>query len=269
VSDVAIDAQEEFRRREFRRFLIGSLILHVGVFLVLVIDPGGEVAIPRGVVSVDLVSLPTPPAPKPAPKKVAPEPAAKPVPPPPPKAPVQEKIVLPKESRLPPPKPKEEKVAPKPAPEPVRKELTPEDLARPQEQEYDDIMAQLRAESDEIFPESEPVEEAPPAPKPAGVPTGTARSISPEESVWMRKAKIHVRQAWTLTPGFRTQMLETHVSVDLDSGGAVVGEPTIVRRSGNPWYDDSVVRALEKASPLPPPPAAGEWSFVFVPDDSF
>jgi hypothetical protein len=265
VTDVAIDAHEDFRRREFRRFLIGSLILHASVLLVLVIDGGGEVAIPRGVVSVNLVSLPTPPAPIPATRKAAP----KPVPPPPPKAPVQEKIVLPKESRLPPPKPKQEKIAPKPAPTPVRKELTPEDLARPQEQEYDDIMAQLRAESDEIFPEADPVEEAPPVPKPAGAPAGTGRPVTAEESVWMRKAKIHVRQAWTLTPGFRTQVLETHVSVDLDSAGALVGEPKIVRRSGNPWYDDSVVRALEKASPLPPPPAPGEWSFVFVPDDSY
>jgi hypothetical protein len=30
-----------------------------------------------------------------------------------------------------------------------------------------------------------------------------------------------------------------------------------------------VVRAVEKASPLPPPPEAGEWDFVFVPEDSF
>ena len=30
--------------------------------------------------------------------------------------------------------------------------------------------------------------------------------------------------------------------------------PEVVRRSGNPWFDEGVVRAIEKASPLPPPP---------------
>jgi colicin import membrane protein len=57
------------------------------------------------------------------------------------------------------------------------------------------------------------------------------------------------------------------VQVRLDPQGNVVGEPRITRRSGNPWYDDSVVRAIEKSSPLPPPPEAGEWPFVFRPED--
>jgi len=267
VTDVAIDGQEGFRKREFRRFLVGSLLFHLAIFVVLVIDFGGKVAVPRGVVSVNLVSLPAPAPPKAAPRPKPAEAKPKPVPPPPPKAPVQEKIVLPKESRVPPPKPAQEKVKPKPAPAPVRKELTPEDLARPQEQDYDDVMAQLRSESAETFPEAETVEKPPPMP--AGSPTGTGRPLTAEESVWMRKAKIHVRKNWTLTAGFRTQPLETHVSVELDAGGALIGEPRIVRGSGNPWYDDSVLRALEKSSPLPPPPASGDWSFVFVPDDSY
>ena len=85
----------------------------------------------------------------------------------------------------------------------------------------------------------------------------------------MRRAKIHVRRNWVLTPGFRTQPLETHVSVRLDAGGRVLGEPKVVRRSGNPWYDDNVVRAVQKASPLPAPPEAGSWPFVFRPEDSY
>jgi TonB family protein len=85
----------------------------------------------------------------------------------------------------------------------------------------------------------------------------------------MRQAKIHVRRVWVVPPGFRTQNLQTHVLVDLDAAGNVRGEPRISRRSGNPWYDEGVVRAIQKASPLPPPPAADEWTFVFVPEDSF
>jgi TonB family protein len=78
-----------------------------------------------------------------------------------------------------------------------------------------------------------------------------------------------VRRSWVVESGFRLQALETRVSVRLDAAGTVLGEPQITRRSGNPWYDDGVVRGLQKASPLPPPPEAGEWEFIFVPEDSF
>jgi TonB family protein len=93
--------------------------------------------------------------------------------------------------------------------------------------------------------------------------------VSPEVLAWMRKAKLHVRSAWVVPPGFRREALETHVTVDLDASGAVVGEPRITQRSGNPWYDEGVLHAIVKASPLPPPPSAGEWDFVFLPEDAF
>jgi TonB family protein len=59
------------------------------------------------------------------------------------------------------------------------------------------------------------------------------------------------------------------VLVDLDAGGNVVGTPKVVKRSGNPWFDEGVVRAIQSSSPLPAPPAADEWAFVFVPGDSY
>jgi TonB family protein len=72
-----------------------------------------------------------------------------------------------------------------------------------------------------------------------------------------------------LAPGFRTQPLETLVTVRLDAEGNVLGQPKVQRSSGNPWYDDSTVRAIQKAAPLPPPPAAGEWLIQFRPEDYF
>ena len=54
--------------------------------------------------------------------------------------------------------------------------------------------------------------------------------------------------------------------VRLSAGGEVLGT-RVERRSGNPWYDESVERAIKKASPLPPPPEADEWLFVFRPED--
>ena len=38
----------------------------------------------------------------------------------------------------------------------------------------------------------------------------------------------------------------------------------LLRPSGDPSYDDSVVRALKKASPLPPPPERHRTDFADV-----
>jgi TonB family protein len=86
---------------------------------------------------------------------------------------------------------------------------------------------------------------------------------------WIRRAKLHVQRSWVLAPGFRMEPLETHVEVDLDASGRLRGEPRITRRSGNPWYDEGVVRGIQKASPLPAPPESGKWSFVFYPQDAY
>ena len=91
--------------------------------------------------------------------------------------------------------------------------------------------------------------------------------MSAEVAAWLRAARLAVRQAWVLPAGFRREPLETQVEVELDAQGKVLSEPRVVRRSGNPWYDESVVRAIQKASPLPAPPEAGTWPFVFKPED--
>ena len=128
------------------------------------------------------------------------------------------------------------------------------------------MLAQLRAEAGEIRPEARK-----PRRVAALTPSASATSstVSPEVAAWIRRAKAHVRRRWVVWPGFRTQELETHVLVALDATGRVRGDPEITRRSGNPWYDDGVVRAIQKASPLPAPPEADRWPFVFLPEDSY
>ena len=72
-----------------------------------------------------------------------------------------------------------------------------------------------------------------------------------------------------MPPGFRMQPLVAVITVELDAEGHVIGEPDVERRSGNPWYDDNVVRGIRKASPLPAPPEPGDWTFVFDAEEGY
>jgi periplasmic protein TonB len=256
---------DPLERKQFRRLLLVSLLAHGALCLFLGYSPRSEVVMPKGVIAVELVSVPAPAAPRPAPAAApAPKPA-EPAPAPPPPPPEPKQVVLPKETAPPPPEPKPAaEPKPKPKPEPVAK---PEP-----EKDYADVLSDLRSEVPDEPQVAVPSETPTPAPAPAqtaaiGSPTGSP--VPPEFLAWERRARIHIRQNWVVPPSFRNQPLRTSIQVELDASGGVVGEPRIVGRSGNPWYDEGVVRSIQKASPLPPPPEAGEWSFVFVADESF
>ncbi|MFQ5682616.1 MAG: energy transducer TonB [Candidatus Binatia bacterium] len=60
-----------------------------------------------------------------------------------------------------------------------------------------------------------------------------------------------IRESWTWV-GKRSD-LEVTVRFGIEGGGDIFGLK-ILRSSGDPSYDDSVFRAVKKASPLPPPP---------------
>jgi len=254
----AIDLEND-RPDHFRRFLVISALLHLGLAAMLAFSPTmPQMSAPMGAITVDLVAAPSRPAPAP---RAQPKPAPTPAPAvakPKPKPPVPDKRVLPKES-----------TTPKPKPRAKREEIPPEAVTRPEtpEQDYSDVLEQLRSEAgDENAPVAPPEQVAAVAPAGGG---GTGRPVSPEVADWMRRARIHVRRSWVVPPGFRQQSLATVVDVELDSGGNLLGEPEVVKRSGNPWYDDGVLRSIRKASPLPAPPEAGVWNFVFVSDESY
>jgi colicin import membrane protein len=184
-------------------------------------SPESKISVPRGVVSVELVRAPA------AARPATSAPAAKPVPPKP--VPIKpKKVVLPAEPTTP-------KVKPKAIEKPPPAKSTPAPA-----EEYEDVLAQLRAESGEDAPPTEIAKAAPAVIGTPGSPDGVA-----------------------------TQALEARVEVNLDASGAVRGTPRVSRPSGNPWYDEGVVRAIQKSSPLPPPPEAGKWDFIFLPEDSY
>ncbi len=249
---VLTEWQDE-RRRQFRRMIGASSMGHLVFLLFFVLSPfRPSMSTLPAVVRVDLVaSAPAPAAVRPAPKpRKAPPPAApKPVPKPEPKpkpAPVVEKKVLPKDPvAKPTPAP--------PPPAPAAKEL-----------DYEDVLAELRKNETETFPEA-PTAAAPAARVgPAG---GPGRLITPEEAAWRERARAYVLRSWVVAPGFRSQALVATVSVRLSPAGDVL-EVRVAQPSGNPWYDESVERALQKASPLPAPPSYLEVvEFRFDPRD--
>jgi protein TonB len=226
---------DEARRREFRYSLAGSTGLHGLVFLVLALAP--------------VIPSMSPPASIPV-RLVAPAAALRPAPavsrPKPPKPPKPALTVLPTEP-----------VMPKPAAKPK-----PEEPPPPAEQEYEDVLERLRSELGEPAPE-EP--EAGPV-ETAAVGVARGAPVSPEVAAWLKNARIHVRRNWVVPPAFEMQVLVAEIRVNLDAAGYVRGMPKVERRSGNPWYDENVVRSIQKASPLPAPPEAGKWTFVFYSD---
>jgi len=261
---------EGLRHRQFRRVVGISAAFHGVALLFLIWNPmpRSPAALP-GVVAVRFVSLPSP-------GPAAPE--AEVAPPPKPLPPVAKKVVLPVEpKKLEEPKPKPEpKVEPKPEPKPEAKKPEPKPEVKPQpkppepEQNYEDVLAKLRTQAGETTAQA-PAAATATIPGPAlGMPgSATGVPLSPEEAAWYRRAKVHLARSWMLAPGFRTQALSTLVRVELDAQGNLLGAPEVERRSGNPWYDDSAVRAVQKASPLPPPPGAGEYTIEFRPEEFF
>ncbi|HBZ70717.1 MAG TPA: hypothetical protein DEP35_13680 [Deltaproteobacteria bacterium] len=241
-----LDLAEEFdaeRRGAFRRALTLSCVAHAALVALFSFSPSSKSSVPAlpGIITVDLVaaapSLAPAPAP-PAPKPEAPAPIEVPKPPPPPPP---QKVVLPKEAtQLP------EKMPPKPKP-------------KPPPQDYDTLMKELRAQAGDARPQA--VETVRNPQVAVAAPAGGTVRVSPEVAAWIRDVKIHVHKTWIKESDLAD--LSTTLIVTLDAAGNVVGEPKVKQRSGNPYYDDSVIRAIEKASPLPKPPTPGDWTFVF------
>lgn len=268
---------DDERERAFRRAVGISIAAHLALLGLAFVNPfqSRSYERPAGVMDVSLVAAvpgtqaaAARPAAKPAPPKPAAKPkeppkeAAKPVPPPepPPEPQVRaDKKLLPKEA-VKAPKPAPPK--PKPAVKPPEKEL-----------DYDDALSSLREELGEPAdageaPDPELLASVKPGRPGGGLAGmgGTGDPLDPLIAAWIRRVKIHVSRAWVLEPSLKRQVIEAEIVVSLDASGRVL-DVEVQRPSGNSYYDESVVRALEKASPLPAPPEDGDWAFVFTPQD--
>jgi colicin import membrane protein len=62
----------------------------------------------------------------------------------------------------------------------------------------------------------------------------------------------HIEQYWLKPPGVMTDQLEVAIEVDLDNAGRLT-DSKILQASGNPAFDESVMRAIQRAQPIPVP----------------
>jgi protein TonB len=248
-------SQRDAERRRFRRFIGVSAACHVLAAAMLGFAPSRDLPVLPPVISVDLLAaLPAPqapPAPPPAPAKPTPKAVVKP----PPVAPKPKKIVLPKK-------------APAAKRPPKKVDRPPPKRPKPKELDYTDAMDKLREELGEPEPttDQELLASAEPAAQPAA---STGARVPPEVARWLAAMKSHVRARWVTPPEFLDRDLVTLLAVELSADGRVIGQPRVVVPSGDPFWDDSAVRAILRASPLPAPPQAGEWPFSFHSQENF
>lgn len=62
-----------------------------------------------------------------------------------------------------------------------------------------------------------------------------------------------IRARWSIPQWLADAKLKAQVKVLIDDRGFVTAK-NIIKSSGNPVFDDSVIAAVEESSPLPPPP---------------
>lgn len=253
---LSLGASDALARRRFRAGLVASVLAHVVAFVLLFYAPSPAPRALYPVVSVELVAPPPAARPAPAPKRPVP---AKPPPAPVAKKPIAKKKVLPKEPTAKAVKPRREKPRPAAPPTPA---------AKPEELDYEDALASLRAELGEETGAS-PLDEARrTADAQAQVQRAetAGRAVDRELANWVLATRAHVRRAWVTPPEFLNRGLRTDLRVTLMADGTVLGSPEIVAGSGDPYFDENAVRAIRRASPLPAPPEAGEWPFRFEPE---
>ena len=91
--------------------------------------------------------------------------------------------------------------------------------------------------------------------------------VNEEARAWMAAVRRHVRSRYITPPEFLDRALVTLLQVLLTAEGEVLGAPEVILGSGDPFWDDNAIRTVRKASPLPPPPEAGTWTFAFSSED--
>jgi colicin import membrane protein len=227
-----------------------ALGVHAALIVALVLGVHWQSRAPR-VVAVELWQAPPAPAPAPEPKRVKVEP---PPPPPPPPAKPEPRIEKPDIAVKAPPKPKPvPKVEPKPKPKPK-----PVAKAKPAPPKPDDSRAQrllaeaLQREQQALAAdrESRQIREQ------LQLEAQAARERAMFE--WIDRIRAKIRGNIVLPPELKGNPEAMVLVTQLPTGEVL--DAKLVISSGNTAYDDAVLRAILKSSPLPKPDTPGLFS---------
>lgn len=226
--------------------LVLAVVMHVVLAAALVLGVSWQSRAPE-VISVELWQPPPPPPPvaEPEPPKPAPVPEAKPAP----------RIEKPDIAIKEPPKPKPKPVA-KPAPpkpdDRLAQQRLKEELAREQQ-----VLVAAR--------ESQVIRDR----MARDVARSAASAREKGIATWVDRIRAKIKGNIVLPPGIRGNPEALFLVTQLPTGEVL--DAKLVISSGHTAYDEAVVRAILKSSPLPKPDSAGlferELKLTFRPVD--
>ena len=280
-----VDEHSQDHKRRLRTAMFVSLAMHAVLLGIFAVSPPALIAPTPEYLSVDLVaaappvqrvtrspSAPpatppaTPPASEPAPAPPAPSAPAPPIA----EAPVQ---VLPEETpgRIREAKPEPPKVVAEakvePTPKPKPKPKAPAPPPRPKKEEAfadgDAAMAALMAElgGDEVSEllessAAQRAEDAANEAESAGAPQKGIK-VSPEQLAWDRGAQQQISRRFPDLARYRGRRLVAQVEINVTLSGDILGNPKLIRTSGDLDFDRRAVSAILLAAPFGAPPEAG------------
>ncbi len=71
---------------------------------------------------------------------------------------------------------------------------------------------------------------------------------------YLNQLDRHIRHHWSLPEWLTSANLSARVLIRIDKKGGILSK-NLILKSGNEFFDQNVFKTLEKANPLPPPPA--------------
>ncbi len=226
--------------------LVLAVVMHVVLAAALVLGVSWQSRAPE-VISVELWQPPPPPPPvaEPEPPKPAPVPEAKPAPR------IEKPDIAIKEPPKPKPKPVAKPVPPKPDDRLAQQRLK-EELAREQQ-----VLVAAR--------ESQVIRDR----MARDVARSAASAREKGIATWVDRIRAKIKGNIVLPPGIRGNPEALFLVTQLPTGEVL--DAKLVISSGHTAYDEAVVRAILKSSPLPKPDSAGlferELKLTFRPVD--
>lgn len=90
-----------------------------------------------------------------------------------------------------------------------------------------------------------------------GSPTGDVNAADPGYAQYQSSVRSKIIREWIRTSSGPEgeQAIRARIQVRINASGQVISK-NVLRGSGNESFDLSALRAIERASPLPPPPEA-------------